>query len=303
MIVNVKLNNLIWLLTGRSSGFAYPLLNTNISVPYAQDTRVRAARRMLKLDVRGIDFFVYGALASVYSSLYYVRDLDVEHQAAFVPGVIPLTSRSADVYHRDDGDIVYQGNAPYVVTESNAWDMLPFFDARTVSVVKNPINWFNPHDSLRLSYSAENNQLTATKYWLNVAGERVTVYAKPVLSNIAVDMMEFAGLKAQFSMVGTSTRISTPPALYPYELLRDLIRDDSELIELMLDMGTAEAFHEATSPITAVGALATSIIRRSKADAPSYEVTVSDELQPGIPKEMQLVVNFDATKLEVPCNE
>ena len=302
MIVNVKLNNLVLLLTGRSNGFIYPLLNTNISVPYTTDKRVQAARKLLKLDVRGIDFFVYGALASIYASLYYVRSLDVEHQAAFVPGVIPMTHSGAEVYQRGaNGDIVYVLDVPQPEVGSNAWSLLPYFDDTDISVIRNHINWDAPHDSIKLEYGDPDN-LTITKYWLGVAGVATTVLLPPVGDIVQLDVFDFAGIRASFDTNGTSaTFINAQPKIYPYALLRDRIMDDSAMISLMLDAGTLEAFHEATNPIEAVGALAAAIVRKAAAAAPSYEATLEDTLQEGIPDEMQFVVKFDA--VEVPCNE
>ena len=505
MIVNVKLNNLTWLLTGRSSGFVYPLLNTNVSVPYTEDARVRAARKLLKLDVKGNDFFTYGALASIYSSLYYMRDLDVEHQAAFVPGVLPITYSSKDVYHRLNGSIVYisgtpqkavdyspavrytakskgsdgntisvehadsavsaatvinvnqvtkaikvtpgakarmvvsgagtahangtyleNGVGPYgkttwrnagcdiyyqtdrwviieyyegvsgnnnllytavsaldypdgltftvsdganpapstvaagisnaaqviatvnatpaaaalvtasaygsstravaqfnvanltggnnelnaelVVHEAAAppitsWNLLPYYDDTDLSVIRNHIDWDMPHDALHLTWSTppQGPQITVTKYWLGIPGESRVFSVSLPANNVSLDAFDFAGVRVNLDVTSTDSWLNTPPTMYPYALIRERIASERDLISLMLDMGTVEAFHEATSPIAAVGALATAIVRGAKSANPNYEVTLAETLNPGIPASMQLVVNFDATRVDTPC--
>jgi hypothetical protein len=328
MAVNVKLNNLVWMLTGRSSGFAYPLLNTFISVPPVPEARVRRAREMLKLDVVGNDFFVYGALASIYSSLYYMRTLDVEHQASFVPGVIPFQYRSADVYARVDGEVVYSAGVPVALSNSNAWTLLPYYNANDLSILSNPINWDEPHDALRLQLAG--TTVTVTKYWRGVQGDSTSVTVVSGGDVIQVDAFEFAGLRAAFDKSsGNETWINTPPTIYPYGLVRARIAQNIEMIDLMLEMGTVGAFHEASNDALAVGALAVAIVRRMTLDGaalgPSYEVLldyptqayldsdlvpyldpysvlyISPIIPPSfVPDTMQLIVNFDNPP--VPCH-
>lgn len=331
MIVNVKLNNLVWLLTGRSNGFVYPMLNTYISVPYASDKRVTAARKLLKLDVVGTDFFTYGALTAVYSSIYYVRDLDVEHQAAFIPGIVPFTVRSADVYERSDGEVVYAGNVPQPVTSSNAWTFLPFFDGSSVSVCQNIIDWDAPHDALR--FERDGNSVIVTKFWLGDEGESRVFTAPTVVGNVVrLDAYEFAGVRACFDCTaGPVSWLNTQPKLYPYKKIRDLIADDAEMIALMRDMGTVGAFYETSSDMAAVGCLAVAIIRQTKTatSGPSYDVTLDYSNQvytdmigtpytspdgfaygppnyvftDGVADTMRMVIKFDATTPEVTCYE
>jgi hypothetical protein len=329
MTVNVKLNNLVWMLTGRSSGFAYPLLNTFISVPPVADSRVQRARELLKLDVVGNDFFVYGALASIYSSLYYMRTLDTEQQASFIPGVIPFQYRSADVYARVDGEVVYSAGVPVVIPNSNAWTFLPYYNTTDLSTLSNPINWDEPHDALRLQLDGDT--VTVTKYWLGAQGASTEVTVVSSSDVIQVDALEFAGLRAAFDKSsGDETWINTPPTIYPYGLVRARIAQNIEMIDLMLEMGTVGAFHEASNDALAVGALAAAIVRRMTLDGaavgPSYEVSLeyptqayvdsdlipyldpygifytSPVIPPGfVTDTMQLIVNFDNPP--VPCND
>lgn len=328
MTVNVKLNNLVWMLTGRSSGFAYPLLNTFISVPPVPDARTRRARELLRLDVVGNDFFVYGALASVYSSLYYMRNLDVEHQASFMPGVIPFQNRNAHVYARVDGEVVYLAGVPVEMPNSNAWTFLPYYNTTDLSVLSNPINWDEPHDALRLQLAG--TTVTVTKYWRGVQGASTGVTVISGSNVIQVDALEFAGLRAAFDKSsGNETWINTPPTIYPYGLVRSRIAQNIEMIDFMLEMGTVGAFHEASNDALAVGALAAAIVRRMILDGaaigPSYEVSLDYPTQAYvdadlvtyldphgifytspiplpifIPDTMQLIVNFDNPP--VPCN-
>jgi len=322
MIVNVKLNNLVWMLTGRSSGFAYPLLNTYISVPPVEDARTQKARDILKLGVKGIDFFVYGALASVYSSLYYMRGLSVENQAAFTPSVIPFQYRTSDVYQRVDGEVVYLTGNPVVLPNSNAWTFLPYYDTQDLSVLRNPIDWDAPHDALNLVL--DGSDLTISKYWLGTFVESITIPVTVVPGEpLQVDAQEFAGLRAAFDITaGSETWINTPPTLYPYKMLRARIAQDIDMINFMLNMGTLGSFHEASNDMLAIGALAAAIIRRLTIDGaaigPSYSVSLDYDsavyvdmdlipyLDPlsllytspiavagSIPDTMQLVVRFD----------
>lgn len=307
MTVNVKLNNIVWLLTGRSTGFVYPMLNTYITVPYVADARVIAARKMLKLDVRGTDFFTYGALAALYSSLYYLRDLDVEQQAAFIPGVMPITYSGADVYQRVDGEIVYAGGTPQVDPDSNSWSVLPYYGVGSLSVISNPMDWDEPYDTLRLVWDEPvgGPTVTVTKCWLGNYGASEVFSVDPldVNGNTTLDAFEFAGIRVCLGVSSTTSLMNTPPTHYPYGLLRSRIADDSELVSLMLDMGTIAAFNEASSDMAAVGALAAAIVRKSSqlSTGPDYDVELTEELQAGVSDEMQLVVKFDGTKVDTSC--
>jgi hypothetical protein len=307
MTVDVKLNNLTWLLTGRSAGYVCPLLNTYVTVPLVDDPRVTQARQLLKLDVKGTDFFTYGALASIYSSLYYTRYLDVEQQAAFVPSIIPVTYSGVDVYQRLDGELVYVGGSPQAVARSNAWEMLPYYDASSLSVIRNKINWEDPHDSVKLDFETVFEQLTTTKYWRGVAGKSVTLDVVPDDDGVVrVDLMEFAGIRAAFQVdLPTHSFVNTPPVHYPYDEVRDKVLNETKLLQLMNDMGTLAAFHEATSGITSIGALASAIVLKAReyGTGPSYEVEVTANQVPGVPVELHVPVTFGAVEVETPCNE
>ncbi len=308
MLVDVKLNNLIWALTGRSDGFICPLMNTFVSVPFVGDSRIDYARKFLRLDTKGTDFYVYGALAGIYSSLYFVRSLEVEHQAAYVPGIITSTWSGADVYERLDGEIVYSGNNPVVLANSNAWIFLPYYDTTTLSVSSRAFNWDEPFDALKLELDAgPGSALTITKYWLGTAGTSKVFDAPQITGNIiSVNAMEFAGLKARFDVTsGDDSWLNTPPALYPYRLIRQRIADDSALISLMLEAGTVGAFHETSNDMVAVGALAAAIVRQvmSVASSVSYDTTETITDDPTIPAEMELPVTFVGVKPGTECNE
>lgn len=306
MIVDVKLNNLTWLLTGRSYGFTYPLLNTNVAIPMVDDNRVQQARKLMRLDVRDTDFFVYGALASIYSSLYYARYLDVEHQAAFVPGVIPVTYSSAHVHEFANGELVYLNGVPKPVLYSNEWNILPYYDEHSLSVIRNIFDWSDPYDSIRLE--KVDAGVTATKCWLGTSGKSTFVLVEPDADDsLAIDLTGFAGLRARFAIGNKApiTFVSAPPVHYPYSDVRSLIVEDSKLISLMADMGTLPAFHEATSDITSVGALAAAIVLKAReyGKGPSYEVSITADQTQGVPAELEVHVNLGDVKIETPCNE
>ena len=307
MIVDVKLNNLTWLLTGRSSGFLYQFLNTDVTIPVVDDKRVKQARKLLKLDVKGTDFFVYGAIASIYSSLYYARYLDIEHQAAFIPGFIPFTYNGKHVYELSDvGELVYVGGYPQTVQYSNEWSILPYYDDNSLSVVRNVFDWDEPYDAIRLT--KEDNGVNATKYWLGTPGKSLFVTVEPDADDsLAVDLTGFAGLRARFDTKNKAplTFVNASPVHYPYDVVRSIIVDDTQMISLMSDMGTLPAFHEATSGITSVGALAAAIVLKAReyGTGPTYEVDVSANQPSGVPMELQVPVEFGNVKVETPCNE
>lgn len=307
MIVDVKLNNLIWLLTGRSSGFIYPLLNTNVTIPVVDDKRVRQARKLLRLDVKGTDFFVYGALASIYSSLYYARYLDVEHQAAFVPGVIPVTYSGKHVYQLSSGgELIYSNGVPQPVQYSNEWSILPYYDENSLSVVRNIFDLTEPYDAIRLESAT--NGTTATKYWLGTSGGSIFVPGGPDEDgSLAIDLTGFAGLRARFDRTnkGPVTFVSAPPVHYPYDAIRSSVTDETNMISLMTDMGTLPAFHEATSSATSIGALAAAIVLKAReyGTGPSYEVEMITNQTPGVPVELNVPVNFGTVAVETPCRE
>jgi hypothetical protein len=306
MIVDVKLNNLTWLLTGRSSGFVYPLLNTNVAVPMVDDKRVQRARKLLRLDLPGTDFFVYGALASIYSSLYYARYLDVDHQAAFVPGLIPITYSSKHVYEFENNELVYLGGVPKPIDYSNEWNILPYYDENSLSVVRNVFDWDEPYDAIRLEKIT--GGVTATKYWLGTPGKSTFVSTVTDSDDsIAVDLTGFAGLRARFDAKNKAplTFVNAQPVHYPYVEVAARVVEDSSLISLMSDMGTLPAFYEATSGITSVGAVAAAIVLKSRTygTGPTYEVSMNTNRTPGVPTELDVPVSLGNVKLETSCNE
>lgn len=317
MTVTIKLNNLVRHLTGRSDGFANPLLNTQVNVAPAGDARVEFARELLRLDVRGTDFYTYGALLSLYSSLYYVRDLDVEHQAAFVPGVFPLEITSGKVYLRTNGEIIYDNGIPMdSATTGATWAILPFYDESRVSVFRNVMQWDSPHDALHMDLNEPNGVMTVTKYWLGTAGESqvfpVTVNVEELTvfghsqnyTTVAVDAFDFAGLRAKFVPLSDVVHydLPTPPVIYPYGLVRERIANEMSLVQLMHEVGTIEAFHEAVSDTIAVGALAAAIVRKVRENSgdPTYEVTPDQPAVSGLPVEMQVPVKFEQASVSRP---
>lgn len=307
MNVEVKLNNLTWLLTGRSSGFLYQFLNTDVSIPLVDDKRVHKARKLLKLDVKGTDFFVYGALASIYSSLYYARYLDVEHQAAFVPGFIPFTYSGKHVYQLSNaGDLIYAGEYPLTVDYSNEWAVLPYYDDNSLSVIRNVFDWNEPYDAIKLV--KDDGVVIATKLWLGSQGRSLSISVEPDDDeSIAIDLTGFAGLRARFDTKDKAplTVVNASPVHYPYDEVRSVIVDEPEMISLMSDMGTLPAFYEATSGITSVGALASAIVLKAReyGTGPSYEVEMPTSSTPGVPIELQVPVNLGHVKIETPCHE
>ena len=84
--VELKTNLLLWLLSGRSSGFVEPALNTGVNFSAVNvPVDIAKVRELLKLNDERTDMFALGALASLYASIPALRMLPTEQSTAFLP--------------------------------------------------------------------------------------------------------------------------------------------------------------------------------------------------------------------------
>lgn len=294
MIVKLKLNNLLWMLTGRSSGFVSPLLNTGISFPPNTDKRVLAARQLLKLDVPGIDFFAHGAMAALYSSLYYLRDMDTDHQTMFVSGVMPALYRESTVPYYVDGQPMQSGGVIIPEPTACTYSILPDYDEDSLSTVRNHCDWHNLFNDVM--FEIDGIAINAHKRWMgNIVDSLYDIPHSWLVSTVQLDALDFAGIRARITVDSEGVLIvNNPPTRYPYATVRALIAADASMLNFMAEFDTIGAFHSASDDIVSVGALAAAIVRCVKTATPagSFFVDPPEINPPGVDPNYQLQVDF-----------
>jgi hypothetical protein len=257
MTFRTNTNLFLWLLSGRSSGFASPALNTNIGYPlHAVPKEVEAARELLCLGDTRSDFYVFGALGALYASLPSTRDLPSETATAFTPELFTLQEpvvigallRPPDGQSWPSIQNVAQGRMSPIVFD------IRFQDGQT-SVVT------DQGTSLILDHEHHGGLLSV-----------------PGLSQFGIRAL----FKVSSWTVGSYFQISAPLTRYPYAVMAEAIRQRGDLLTFMNSEGLLESFSSPVSAVQQVGALAAAIVRRMARETEALYGSFSVEL-PSVP--------------------
>ena len=231
--VELKTNLLLWLLSGRSSGFVEPALNTGVNFSAVNvPVDIAKVRELLKLNDERTDMFALGALASLYASIPALRMLPTEQSTAFLPHVTSSPIATCDVP-------LYPGEDAPLVT------LLNVASSSTVPVV------------FTLVYEGGKTRVTTDV--------GVTALLDHTLSGgrLYVHGSSAFGIRASFGVsswtTGSSITLTIPPTRYPYAFMAAAISDDSAALRLMAETGTIEAFSNTSDAVRKVGALASAI--------------------------------------------
>lgn len=233
--MEATLNRHLWLLTGRSSDFVTPALNTRIRHGDALPSEeVQAARALLHLGVTSTDYYVIGAMAALTafrplagadtSTLFLPYTLQVAAPSIAGGALRPAGPQHPSTLHR-----------PSKLPAARTW----YVTRKSSTLVK----------------------ITTD------TGYNHTVVYRLAAGVVYIDWPEEIGFHAAFAPTGgvwvdgSQVIINTEPSGYPYSAVAKEIRQAPELVRLMAEQGTLSAFHAAQSPIQKVGALVAAVVQ------------------------------------------
>ena len=259
--IRIRSNFFLWLLTGRSKGFANASLATGID--YAVDStppEVNYARKFLGLDVTANDFNVLSVLAASMMSKAMLREMVPNEDAVFVPGLLrlPRVACSATLLGPDehswahiDGSVAgAQGFTTVTITRISA---------------------------------------TTARIETNNGATEVSAYSLTPVSGgtfrLHVENAKKYGIFADFgvtSWTGSAyLNVEVPPTRFPFADVVSRLRTDRTMMRLMNAEGTLATFEASpNNPALQVGMAGLAIIRRmlkwtNEAQA-GYTVTTED---------------------------
>lgn len=253
--IQIKTNLFLWLLTGRSSGFFSPALNSGILYETAvDDAAITTARELLRLSDARTDFYVMGALAAAYLSMPLLRGLPDERSLAFVEDIVLLPPTDVT-------------GAELLPTNGTSWPSLDGKPAGASGFTRVTIT----RDGSDALVTRDDGYSTRVPYQLT--GDTLVI---PGIADHGIN----ANFTATSWLAGQPIVVRLAPTRYPYADMARSIADSSQTISLMLDEGTMEAFATATDPVRKVGAAAAAIMRRMaraiSADQASVSIVVTD---------------------------
>lgn len=261
MQVTAKINRLLWLLSGRSSGFTNVALNTGVAYSNAPaDKDVVAARELLCLTDTRSDFYALGAMASLYLSFASLRDIGDESSVVF-------------------GELL-QLQEPLITGAS----LLPS-SAKSWPSVRNVAAGRMAPMTFVLSY-----QNGATKVTPDFGASELMEHQFGQ-GRLAVPGLARLGIEADFLVdsgtwgEGDTITLTVPLSRYPFKALADMISQRGDMISFMGTEGMIDAFASASTPAQKVGALAVAIVRRIAKTTPAlvFEVEPTGPYSPENP--------------------
>ncbi len=241
--ISIRANLYLWLLTGRSSGFANAALNTSINyVVQSTPEEVTYARKFLKLDVLQNDFNVLAIYAASLMSKPMLRDMPYSEDAVFTPGLLALPKVVTSVPMLGFGD-----------------DSFGYVDGGIAGA-----KGFTRVGFTRLSDTAAkvetDNGLTAT------SSTRLIIMGSGDL-RLRIDAAPGYGVFADFLVPqwtnDDTVVIELAPTRYPYVATVAKLRNDRVMVRLLNSEETLAAFESSpANPALQVGMAGLAIIRR-----------------------------------------
>jgi hypothetical protein len=261
--INIRSNFFLWLLTGRSTGFANSALNTSINyVVNSTPAEVTYARRFLKLDTLGDDFNALSVYAASLMSKAMLREMPRDVAAVFVPGLLALRKivTSAPMLGRSDHADGYVDGS---VAGARGFNSLSITRTSDTAVDIRTSN------GIRATSSATLTSLDGGDFRLSVA-------AAPLY-----------GIFADFQVTqwtsDDSVSVSLAPTRYPFVDTAERLRKDRAMVLLMNSEGTLAAFESSpANPAMRVGMAGLAIIRRmlkwTTEEQAGYSVSAHDSV-------------------------
>lgn len=241
--INIRSNFFLWLLTGRSTGFANSALNTSINyVVNSTPAEVTYARRFLKLDTLGDDFNALSVYAASLMSKAMLREMPRDVAAVFVPGLLALRTivASAPMLGRSDHAIAYIDGSVAGARGFNSLSITRTSDT-TVEI--------QTSNGIRASSPAALTSLVGGDFRLSVAD--APLYGV------------FADFQVTQWSSDDSVAVSLAPTRYPFVDTAERLRKDRAMVLLMNSEGTLAAFESSpANPAMRVGMAGLAIIRR-----------------------------------------
>ena len=241
--INIRSNFFLWLLTGRSTGFANAALNTSINyIVNSTPAEVTYARRFLKLDTLGDDFHALSVYAASLMSKAMLREMPRDVAAVFVPGLLALRKivASAPMLGRSDHAIAYIDGS---VAGTRG------FNSLTITRTSDTTAEIQTSNGIRASSQSALTSLAGGDFRLSVADAPLYgVFADFQVTQWAAD---------------DSVSVSLAPTRYPFVDTAERLRKDRAMVLLMNGEGTLAAFESSpANPAMKVGMAGLAIIRR-----------------------------------------
>lgn len=239
--INIKTNLFLWLLTGRSNDFMNGPLNTGITYSVSNTPEeVKVARDLLKLDLTTTDFYVLGALAAARISTSMLRAMPQEKDGVFVDGLLSLPKSGADVPMIPRDDSSSWPSIDGAAAGAGGWSKVTFTSEGSTTMI------------------TTNSGLSESTYHSLVS--RGSAY------RLSVPASDQYGVKADF-VVGTwdegdSLTVSVAPTRYPFKVMAESAKKKRQIVRLMSEEGTLQAFTATSDQSCRVGMVALAVIRR-----------------------------------------
>ena len=282
--ISIRSNFFLWLLTGRSTGFANAALNTSIDfIVNSTPEEILHARRFLKLDVLGDDFNVLAVYAASLMSKAMLRDMPYNIDAVFVPGLlalpkvvtsVPLLGRTEHAFGYVDGSA---GGALGFTSLLIAWESA---------------------DKAKITTSNGLGETCAASIQTCDGGFRLRV---PSVERYGI----FADFLVQQWNTGDYVTVELAPTRYPYPATAAKLRIDRTMMRLMNGEGTLAPFESSPdNPALQVGMAGLAIIRRmlkwTTDEQSGYVVRLQGSENEQEPLETFYSVTPELVKMEVP---
>lgn len=241
--IRIRSNFFLWLLTGRSKGFANASLSTGID--YAVDStpvEVTYARKFLGLDVTTNDFNVLSVMAASMMSKAMLREMVPNVDVVFVPGLLrlPRVTCSATLLGPDEHSWAH--------IDGSAAGAQGF---TTVTITR---------------LSATTARIETDKGTAEVSAATLTPVAGGAF-RLHVENAKKYGIFADFGVTSWTDsaylNVDIPPTRFPFVDVARRLRTDRTMMRLMNAEGTLATFEASPSnPALQVGMAGLAIIRR-----------------------------------------
>lgn len=233
---NNDINVVLHALTGRFNDYVNPALNIGSQPAKSSSNMVTQARSLLQLHRTDTDYYVLGPYVALLASPSLFRKV-----ASDISTIAPTSLDNID-------NTTVVGATP-IIDENGQ----PRFEHKPKSIPA-ASRWqvdYYTNTAVRIS---------------NDAGYSGIVDSRFSNGDLYVNWPEESGFRGGLSVVNgiwgpdVNVIINTPPRTYPYEAVRDSIRNNQTLIVLMSSNGMLEPFITAREAYQSVAALAASIV-------------------------------------------
>lgn len=241
-ILPTRTNFYLWLLTGRSGDFANAALNTVASYRAGRlPAEIDHLRALLNLTETSSDFYVLGALAGVYLSPSFLREMPEEKASLFTPGMLSLP--------RVDSSLAM------LPPDGHSWSHVDGGAAGASGFTVVAFQGLSATEAVITTDSGSTDKTAVSQF--PVEGGYRVIFEKAPTYGIHAHFLSAAAFGG-----GSTVTVTLSPTRYPYRAMVRKIEADSAALRVMADEGVLQAFTESSTPAEKVGLLGIAIMRR-----------------------------------------